>query len=175
MAGVVEAELSTHYTEISQRLRNGNGHAKPDTPIDLRPPRRKPAPVPSLQAQITALEERMMAAEERIGFLMYCPKGILHKLLDVICANEGVSRIAIESQRRDHRAVIPRQLFCYLAITYTKKTLKQIGFVIGNRDHTTVMHGRDKIEGMILELPELAEKVAWYKERIALLTKDSNC
>ncbi len=37
----------------------------------------------------------------------------------------------------------------YLCRTYTDKSLKEIGGYYGGRDHTTVMHGNDKISEMM--------------------------
>lgn len=41
---------------------------------------------------------------------------------------------------RNRGMVDARQRFCYFAKEYTRKSLKAIGSVIGDRDHTTIMH-----------------------------------
>ena len=41
----------------------------------------------------------------------------------------------------------------------TDYSLNEIGAFLGNRDHTTVMHGRDKIAEDIKKNPDLASKI----------------
>jgi hypothetical protein len=53
------------------------------------------------------------------------------------------------SERRARRIARPRQVVMYLARKHTKLSLPRIGRGLGFRDHTTVMHGANKIEGML--------------------------
>ena len=52
----------------------------------------------------------------------------------------------INSSRRNKEIVIPRQVAMYLCREKTDTALAEIGKIMGNRDHTTVIHGHDKIE-----------------------------
>lgn len=51
------------------------------------------------------------------------------------------------SDSRKAHYVIARQLFCYFAYKVQKKSLTIIGQMLG-RDHTTVIHAREKVETM---------------------------
>jgi chromosomal replication initiation ATPase DnaA len=55
----------------------------------------------------------------------------------------------IQSETRKTEIVIPRHMVCYLCWTLTGATLSQIGEIIGDRDHTTVINGRDVIQDMV--------------------------
>ncbi|XME01947.1 chromosomal replication initiator protein DnaA [Lachnospiraceae bacterium C1.1] len=52
----------------------------------------------------------------------------------------------INSSRRNKEIVVPRQVAMYLCREKTDTALAEIGKIMGNRDHTTVIHGHDKIE-----------------------------
>jgi chromosomal replication initiator protein len=51
----------------------------------------------------------------------------------------------------------------YLAREETDSSLAQIGSALGNRDHTTVMHGHDKVAGQIEEDDQLRRDVLAMK------------
>ena len=48
--------------------------------------------------------------------------------------------------KRNSKVVYPRQIAMYLCRELANIPLKSIGQCMGNRDHTTIMHGCDKIE-----------------------------
>lgn len=60
------------------------------------------------------------------------------------------------SKRRSQNLVLPRQIAMRIAQMYTEASLSQIGEVFGKRDHTTVMHGCEKISCRIKEDKEFA-------------------
>ena len=77
------------------------------------------------------------------------PSDSLPDILFAVSAHYGVSVTDLKSQRRHKRLILPRHVFCYLAATATRKSLPQIGAVLGDRDHTTVLHAVRNIKGMI--------------------------
>jgi chromosomal replication initiator protein len=52
----------------------------------------------------------------------------------------------MQSRRRHHNVVLPRQISMYLARQLTELSLIQIGTYFGGRDHTTVLHACRKVE-----------------------------
>ena len=60
-----------------------------------------------------------------------------------------VNDLVCHSRRRE--ITVPRQIAMYLTREMTNLSLPQIGQVFGNRDHTTVLHGCDKIAAGIKE------------------------
>lgn len=54
-----------------------------------------------------------------------------------------VTRVELNSNRRNRELVFARQFIMYWACRLTALSLPQIGKLMGGRDHTTSMHGRD--------------------------------
>jgi chromosomal replication initiator protein len=52
----------------------------------------------------------------------------------------------LQSRRRYHNALLPRQIGMYLARQLTALSLEQIGAYFGGRDHSTVLHACRKVE-----------------------------
>lgn len=69
--------------------------------------------------------------------------------------------------RRNKQIVTPRQIAMYLARELTQESLPQIGRAFGGRDHTTVMHSTEKIEGAIGDDLILEQQVQDIRERLS--------
>lgn len=73
----------------------------------------------------------------------------------------------LTGSRRNKQIVIPRQIAMYLARELTQDSLPQIGRAFGGRDHTTVMHSTEKIEGAIGDDLILEQQVQEIRERLS--------
>lgn len=69
-------------------------------------------------------------------------------LVKNICFFYKIRVAQIKSPKRDAFLVKPRQIAMYLLKKDFGLTFSQIGEILGGRDHTTIMHGVEKIEGM---------------------------
>jgi chromosomal replication initiator protein len=69
-------------------------------------------------------------------------------LLQAIAAYYHVSADALAGKSRERSITRARQMAMYLLRTQTSASLEQIGRLLGGRDHTTVLHGVQKIEGL---------------------------
>ena len=67
------------------------------------------------------------------------------KLLEFIAADRGVTVDELIGQNRSSKIAEPRQLAMYLLREFNEISLPQIGEILGGRDHTTVMHGINKV------------------------------
>ena len=65
----------------------------------------------------------------------------------------------LKGQNRSSSIALPRQLAMYLACGMTELSLKEIGKAFGGRDHTTVLHAREKIKKMVDQDPFFLELV----------------
>ena len=54
----------------------------------------------------------------------------------------------------------------YLCREMTDTSLQQIGSVLGNRDHSTVIHGLDKVSTDLKRNPELETQISALKKKI---------
>lgn len=80
----------------------------------------------------------------------------------------GVTIEAMKGRNRAQEIVMPRQIAMYLMREETGASLAEIGRTLGGRDHTTVIHGIEKIETRLQEDAALRTRVIAIRE--ALLT-----
>ena len=88
-------------------------------------------------------------------------------IVDVVAEHFGISPEDIVSKRRNSEFVQPRQICMYLCRQLTPESLQSIGKALGKKDHTTVIHGIEKITEEIKVNEEL-------KNRIEIITKKIN-
>lgn len=68
-------------------------------------------------------------------------------IIDIVAEHFHISPADIVSKKRSSDIVVPRQIVMYLCRQMVDIPLKSIGTYIGKRDHSTIIHGVDKIEG----------------------------
>ncbi len=66
-------------------------------------------------------------------------------ILDVVAEHYGVSASDIIGGKRNSEIVIPRQIVMYLCREITDTSYKAIGILLGNRDHSTIISGDNKV------------------------------
>jgi chromosomal replication initiator protein len=66
-------------------------------------------------------------------------------VLNGVCRYYKVDIERMQSKQRDREIVWPRQVAMYLMREETDASLLQIGAVLGGRDHTTIIHGCEKV------------------------------
>lgn len=71
------------------------------------------------------------------------------EILDTVCNHFSVTLSAVNSKSRKHNLVIARQVTMYLAQKYTKMPASRIGRLVGNRDHSTVIHSCAQVENRL--------------------------
>ena len=87
-------------------------------------------------------------------------------IINTVCEHFDVSLEDIKSNKRSSKIVHPRQIAMYLCRDMTDTALKVIGKYMGNRDHTTVMHGIEKIEKELQTSPSTQNTVEILKKKI---------
>src|SRR5690606_8609888 len=73
---------------------------------------------------------------------------------------------AMSGRSRSREIVVPRQIAMYLIREETSASLADIGRALGGRDHTTVMHGIEKIENQLLEDTALRAQLIAIREAL---------
>lgn len=86
-----------------------------------------------------------------------------------VCFFYKVKSTQLKSPKRDAFIVRPRQIAMYLLKKELGLTFVEIGNLLGGRDHTTIMHGVEKVENMLTKT-KLSEDIV----RIVKLNVDSN-
>lgn len=67
-------------------------------------------------------------------------------IVEKVCTHYNVTTAAVNSKSRKREYVVARQVMMYLAQKYTKMPASRIGKLVGNRDHSTVIHSCSKVE-----------------------------
>ena len=97
------------------------------------------------------------------------PKEITPELIiEVVAEHFGVSPEDITSKKRNSEFVQPRQVVMYLCRKLTDTSYVNIGKLLGKKDHTTIIHGVNKIEDELKNNDELASKVETIKKKICV-------
>lgn len=118
----------------------------------------------------TGAELNLELAEDALKDIIYpdAPKEITPKLIiDVVCEHYNVSPDDIISKKRNSEFVQPRQVIMYLCRNLIGTSLQSIGKELGKKDHTTVIHGVNKIkEELENGNEELRNKIEIIKKKI---------
>ena len=93
--------------------------------------------------------------------------GPVESIIQLVCEVENISRNEIISHRRKAHILLPRHIAYYLAYKCTSHSLPQISTSFGDRDHTTIIHGRERIAKLRLIDKELDARLKWYEAKIA--------
>lgn len=95
------------------------------------------------------------------------PKEITATLIiNVVSEHFGIKPEDIVSKKRNEEFALPRQIVMYLCRQLTDLSLDNIGKFLGKKDHTTVMHGVDKIADKLKTDEELKNKVDIIKKKL---------
>jgi chromosomal replication initiator protein len=73
----------------------------------------------------------------------------VHDIQRLVARHFSVTEESLRGKRRTDTIAFPRQIGMYIARTITDLSLAEIGAKFGGRDHTTVMHACQKIEGLM--------------------------
>jgi chromosomal replication initiator protein len=71
----------------------------------------------------------------------------------------------LKGNRRDRNLARPRQILYYLLRTELNLPFLNIGEVLGGRDHTTIMHGVDKITELLSQNTKIQEDILGIKNK----------
>lgn len=87
-------------------------------------------------------------------------------IIEVVADHFNLTPLDIVSQRRNKEIVYPRQIAMYLCRNMTDTGLQNIGKSLGGRDHTTILHGIDKITADLEGNPTLQNTIDILKKKI---------
>lgn len=99
-------------------------------------------------------ENALHSGEEKSHVLLH-PDDIIRQT----CEFYNVKATQLKGPKRDASLVKARQVTMYLLKKELKMTYVEIGNVLGGRDHTTIMHGVEKMELLASEKSTLQEEI----------------
>lgn len=95
------------------------------------------------------------------------PKEITPQLIiNTVAEHYNISPSDLASTKRNAEIVLPRQIAMYLCRDMTSTPLKAIGGFLGKKDHTTVIHGADKISNELKINESLSNAIDIIKKKI---------
>lgn len=80
-------------------------------------------------------------------------------ILRVVCEHYDVRVANIVSRKKIASLVVPRQVIMYICREYTDATLQTVARLLGRNDHSTVIHGVEKIKNELVTNGELRGNV----------------
>ena len=136
----------------------------------------KPEEVPELHAgdigalaKLNKVDLTLSLAEEALKDVIYPnkPKEITPTLIiNVVAEHFGVKPEDITSKKRNSEFVQPRQVVMYLCRELTDTSFTNIGKLLGKKDHTTIIHGVNKVSAEIQTNEELRNKIDIITKKI---------
>ncbi len=87
-------------------------------------------------------------------------------IIETVCNHFGVSPSDITSKKRNAEFVMPRQIVMYLCRELTDSSFISIGRILGKKDHSTIMHGVEKIKKEMEENEEIANKISAIRKKL---------
>ena len=87
-------------------------------------------------------------------------------IIDVVAEHFNISKEDITSKKRNSEYVVPRQIIMYLCRQMTEATFQMIASYLGKKDHTTVIHGVEKIEEKIQTDEDLRNKIETIQKKL---------
>lgn len=87
-------------------------------------------------------------------------------IIQIVAEHFNLSQSDLASKKKSQDIVVPRQIAMYLCRTLTADSLSSIGALLGKRDHTTVIHGHDKILAELETNEQLKNTVQAIRKKI---------
>lgn len=115
---------------------------------------------PSLETAEKALQD--LAVEEKRK-----PYFTTDAILNAVCHYFHLARQDLQGSRRDQPLALARQIAMYLLREETNSSLMEIGHFLGDRDHSTILHGYGKIASLINSDPQLRKELLEIRDKLA--------
>ena len=82
-----------------------------------------------------------------------------HDVIKTICSFYNIKQVHIKSSDRSERYSFPRQVAMYILREHYKFRLEEIADILKKKDHTTIIHGTEKIKQLMLKNPQTREDI----------------
>jgi chromosomal replication initiator protein len=120
-------------------------------------------------ATLSAVPVTTQLAQEMLQNILYNPRQKTlspDRIVETVARYYGVPSEQLRGKARDKQVVLPRQIAMYLMREETEAPLMRIGEALGGRDHSTVLHGCEKIEREMAENDDFRRDVGALREML---------
>lgn len=91
------------------------------------------------------------------------------RIVEEISRHFRVNKEELVGKGRRQEIVLPRQIVMYFLRSVSKLSLVGVGSVLGGRDHTTILHGCDKIEKQLIRDENLQQDINTIKRNLKMV------
>jgi chromosomal replication initiator protein len=112
----------------------------------------------TMQLATTAMNDPQLNTKRRLI--------TLPRILDTVARFYSVAEKDLRGKGRTKEIVLPRQVAMYVMREETDRSLADIGQALGGRDHTTVLHGIDKMVGEIERNTDRRQEILAIREML---------
>jgi chromosomal replication initiator protein len=119
--------------------------------------------------QLNGANPTMERVKSILSTIIFSPKrrGVSpKKIMEVVADFYNVSVEDLIRKSRKKEYVVPRQIAMYIIRKELETSLPMIGDLFGGRDHTTVIHAVDKIQGQAKEKEALKHELSLITDKI---------
>jgi chromosomal replication initiator protein len=88
------------------------------------------------------------------------------EVIEGVCRYYNIDIERLKGKQRDRDIVWPRQVAMYIMREATHASLLQIGAELGGRDHTTILHGCEKVQSEIDNNDRMRREIATLRETL---------
>lgn len=81
------------------------------------------------------------------------------EVIKIVCSYYDIKISHIKGSSRQEKIAFPRQIIMYILRTFFKIKLEEIAFILKRKDHTTIIHGVNKITQQYLKNPIFKEEI----------------
>ena len=120
-------------------------------------------------ATLNAQPVTIQLAQDMLQNILYNPRRQTispERVVETVARHYNVPVEQLRGRARDRQIVLPRQIAMYLMREETEAPLLRIGEALGGRDHSTVLHGCDKIEREMAENDEFRRDIGALRESL---------
>lgn len=89
-----------------------------------------------------------------------------NRIVGTVCEYFSLNQKDLVGSKRHKELVLPRHITMFLLSEQPNMTVEKIGHMLGKRDHTTVMHGRDKIKNLVSKDREIQRMLLEIKQKL---------
>lgn len=89
------------------------------------------------------------------------------KVFSTICGYFDISTKELTGPKRQKGLVLPRHIVMFLLCEELGLTVEKVGSLLGGRDHTTIMHGRDRIKQLLSNDRETRRILSEIKQKLS--------
>jgi len=122
-------------------------------------------------SRLNNTELNLQLAEDALKDIIYpeAPNEITPSFIIKIVADHfGISPDDIISKKRNAEFVMPRQICMYMIREYTATSLEATAKILNKKDHTTVIHGINKIKEEMEKNRDIKNKIDIIKKKISV-------